>query len=198
MKDKTIVYQQTDEPFVSYIYGTSTLGEVGCGILSIINAVEYLTGNVIDYKQLADWASKEQYVPNVGTKHTIAKEAANIFGKSYLFDWCEYFVFSDVGIVTEKGYPKDEKTYNCIWKKLLSILIIGQVAIALVEGHFIAIVDYDPITNKVLVLDSSATENRGTTIFGDWKSKKELDYNSTLGMPKLKLRSSLTFLCKRE
>ncbi len=197
MKKEVLSYQQKQEPYKSYKYGNTTLGEAGCGVFAIINAVFSLTGNMIDYKELANWAGKEQYVSNVGSKHTITKQAANVFGNQYFFYCTECLVFAKIGNVTNFGYLQDEKSYNYIWKKLIDNLQNEQVAVALVQGHFIAIVKYDETVDKVLVLDSAADISRQTTIYGDWKSKEELDYNSKQGVTKLKLRSCLTFLKKR-
>lgn len=79
---------------------------------------------------------------------------------------------------------------------MVSHLQRGEVAVTLVKGHFIAIVDYDSSTNKVLVYDSAASSSRGTTISGDWKSYDELRYNSGIGYSKLKIRDAITFLCE--
>lgn len=193
MKKKVTVYQQKEKPFAKHKYRTSTLGEAGCGVLATINAINYLNGNLIDYKKLASWAGKTHYVHNVGSEHTISKDASYVFGKEYQFKCTEYYVFKNtVGNL----YPKSSEDFDLIWNKLISKLKNGEVAVGLVHGHFIAIVDYDSKTKKVLVLDSAAHTSRNTTILGDWKSKKELDYNSSEGSPKLKLRSSLTFLAK--
>lgn len=62
-----------------------------------------------------------------------------------------------------------------MWNDLRSHLKNGEVAVALVEGHFIAIVDYDSRSNTVLVYDSAASDKRGTTTKGDWKSCNELN-----------------------
>lgn len=193
MKSRAVVYQQKDEPFVECKYGTSTLGEAGCGVLATINAVLYLTGLVIDYRQFADWAGQTQYVDNVGSLHTICKDACKVFGSKYSFYCTEHYIFEEV---VGNLYPKDSNGFNEIWNKLVTRLQNGEVAVGLVQGHFIAIVEYDRIADKVLVLDSAADETRQTTIYGDWKSKPELDYNTLEGSSKLKLRSCLTFLAK--
>ena len=44
----------------------------------------------------------------------------------------------------------------------------GGTAVALVPGHYIAIVDYREADNSFLVLDSAIYGKRPTTIHGDW------------------------------
>ena len=54
-------YQQGDSRWGSVVYGNWTVAESGCGILSVVNAVNYLTGNFIHPTELAEWAYNNNY-----------------------------------------------------------------------------------------------------------------------------------------
>lgn len=180
--------QQGNYSNVKYVhYSNKTVASSGCGTMATINAVRYLTGKTIDVSSMAYWAGENQYVYDVGSYHTIAQAAAKKYGNQYGFSCSQYKTFS--------SYPSASE-YSTIWNLMVSHLQRGEVAVTLVKGHFIAIVDYDSSTNKVLVYDSAASSSRGTTTSGDWKSYDELRYGSGVCYSKLKIRDAITFLCK--
>lgn len=202
------IYQQTDSRWGSYRYGTgsgsNTLSNKGCGVLSTINAVEYLTGNFINPKTFADWAMKTgQYCKNVGSYNTITKNSVGKFGKEYEYELDEYYTFSSHVSVNSDGAPKTKSGMTTVWNHLTDKLSDGDTCVSLVKGHFIAVVDYDEDTNKVLVFDSAAGSSRGTsasvTSTANWKTMNELWSGSSAGKAKLKLRQMFTFLkCTEE
>lgn len=184
------VLQQYDSQWGSYPYGDGTLADSGCGAFAIINAVRYLTGNTIDIYTIADWASANEYIWGVGSSFSIAPDAAAKFGSTYGFQLDTHIGFSSyVG----SSYPGTQAAYDSAWNTLVSKLSQGEVAVGLVENHFIAIVDYDSSTDRVLVYDPGAGSKRQTTRSGDWKSYDELNYWSSAGSSYLKLRAYLTF-----
>lgn len=186
-----LALQQTDSEWCNYPYGNSTIGTSGCGILATINAVRYLNGNTIDIYKFTDWASVNEYGESYGSNWTIALDSVAIFGKEYNYTYTEYYTFG----ISDNNYYPTENQFNLAWNTLIEHLQDGDVAIALVQGHFISIVDYDSSTECVLVLDSYASNKyRNTTECGDWKSYNDLNYNSDEGKSDLKLRGSFTFL----
>ena len=206
-EDDFHIYQQTDSRWGSYRYGTGSgsnnIHNKGCGILSTINAVEYLTGNFINPKVFADWAMKTgQYCKNVGSYNTITKNSVSKFGKKYGYELDEYYVFSSHVSVKSDGSPKTKSGMTSVWNHLVEKLSDGDTCVSLVKGHFIAIVDYDEDTNKVLVLDSAASVTRGTSALAtascNWKTMNQLWSGSSEGKAKLKLRQMFTFLKSSE
>lgn len=184
------VLQQWDSEWGSYPYGDGTLQNSGCGAFAVINAVRYLTGYTMDIYEVADWASANEYIWGVGSAFTIAPHAAERYGSTYGFQTDTHYFFSNY---VDRYYPASNEAYDTIWNMLVTKLSAGEVAVGLVHNHFIAIVDYDPSTQKVLVYDPGAGKVRGTTVNGDWKSKDDLNYWSDAGSSYLKLRAYLTF-----
>lgn len=188
------VLQQTDPAWNYYPYGDGNLGDSGCGVLAIVNAVRYLTGNTMDVFAVADWGSANEYIWGVGSSFSIAPNAAAKFGSTYGFQLDTHYGFSNY---TGDCYPGSEETYRAIWNTLVTKLSAGEVAVGLVHNHFIAIVDYDSATDRVLVYDPGANPSRRlTTTAGDWKTYDELDYWSSAGTSYLKLRGYLTYYFK--
>ncbi|MGN0632004.1 MAG: SH3 domain-containing protein [Ruminococcus sp.] len=184
------VLQQYDSEWGSYPYGDGTLADSGCGAFAIINAVRYLTGNTIDIYDISDWATANEYIWGVGSSFSIAPDAAAKYGSTYGFQLDTHIGFSSyVG----SSYPGTQAAYDSAWNTLVAKLSQGEVAVGLVENHFIAIVDYDSSTGNVLVYDPGAGSKRQTTRSGDWKSYDDLNYWSDSGSSYLKLRAYLTF-----
>ena len=197
------IYQQADPAWGSYPYGSGNpngndLKNNGCGVFATINAVEYLTGSFIDPKTFADWAmDSELYVSGAGSFWTIAKNSVEEFGASCGYALDAYYEFSAHVRVNSSGYPTTPSGMRTIWKVLTSKLKKGDTCVSLVQGHFIAIVDYDINSDKVLVYDSAAIEHRGTDASADssinWKTMNELWYGSREGKERLKLAGMMTF-----
>ena len=180
---------------------TKDVHEVGCGLMSTINAVRYLNGKQIDIKEGVEVVKRrEQYIHDEGGKHSIAQVIAGELGYKYGFRVSGTFDFGTTSKIfkdekgkdyREYGYPTEDE-YKVVWKDLVSHLSKGEVAVTLVHGHFIAIVDYDALTGKVLVYDSAASPTRGTTAKGDnWKSFNDLNSNKYFI-----LRSHITYLAR--
>ena len=139
-------FQQTDPRWADVKYGYSNeagtvqayigkgaggLGS-GCGLLSLTNAVYYLTGNFLDPSDLATFSlSHGCRVNGVGTTWDFSKKAADYYGETYNFKYDG-----------DSVYDKD----------LISHLQSGGVALAVVPNHFIAIVSYDSSNNSFLVI----------------------------------------------
>jgi hypothetical protein len=114
----------------------------------------------MDVKELADYAVEKEYrIPGSGTDEGIFKAACKQYGNKYNFTWD----------------GRGEKL-----KQLKKKLAKGDTAVVHVEGHYVAVVDYDEKTGKFLMLDSNYLPKREDTAFGDWISKDRLLYG-TLG-----------------
>ena len=123
---------------------------------------------VKENNQHAHTTDKNGNIKGAGLSHDVPKVLANALGNEYGFKCSASNKYS------ENNFPTVEE-YVFMWNDLRSHLKNGEVAVALVEGHFIAIVDYDSRSNTVLVYDSAASDKRGTTTKGDWKSCNELN-----------------------
>ena len=155
-----IVYQQGDYRWNYHVHGGGTIGSSACGLLSVTNAVNYLNGNFIPPLELADYAyAIEAYNTKEGggTWRYVLYRQLDIFEEKYGFK------------VTNPG---QETPLNDACRKHL---LNGGAVIALVPGHFIAIVDYNEKTNSYLVLDSAANvTKRHTYQRPTWLSESDL------------------------
>ena len=151
------VYQQTDERWGD----KELIAPNGCGLLSLVNAVNYLTGNFIDPVELAVYAHKiDAYNGSVGggTARWVLYHQLDKYEKKYGFKVVQ--TGKDAG-VTHKDFIKH--------------LEGGGVAVCHVSGHFIAIVGYNAKDKTYLVYDSAANpDRRNTTAAPTWLSAKYL------------------------
>ncbi len=188
-----IAYFQNAYPWRYYEYGGKTIARTGCGILSSINAINYLNG-VFDTTEKADFAvqSIAAYAYSIdafngkvgggtaryylfGTEISETPPLAKQFGKQYGFTisvpWTENW---------NKENQFDGSSYNNIYvnkhTQLKSYLAADAVAIAHVPGHFICLADYNPDTDEFLVIDCAPSEKRGNWGLGGvlWYSADEL------------------------
>lgn len=152
-------FQQADERWADQ----ELIGSNGCGLLSLVNAVNYLTGNFIDPVELAVYAHKiDAYNGSVGggTARWVLYCQLSRYEKKYGFR------------VTDSGMDAGVRHPDFIQN-----LENGGVSVCHVSGHFIAIVDYDADTDRYLVYDSAANlSKRNTTTSPTWLSG---DYLST-------------------
>lgn len=159
-------YQQADIRWRLFKHGGETMGDNACGILSTVNAVNYLTGNFINPKELADYAySIDAYNGTIGggTARYVLYCNLDPFEEKYGFEVTTPSV--------EGGVSR---------KELKEHLLSGGVAICLVYGHFIALCGYDATDDTYLVYDSAANVNRRHTYpFATWLSSSELTYNES-------------------
>lgn len=144
---KTItVFSQTDGRWANVSYGKgpdgrrATISQAGCGILSYVNAVYYMTGNFIQPSDLAGWSVNNGYrINGVGTSFGLYEAFANAYGETYGF-----------------RYSGSARSVAAVRSHLQS----GGTAIISVPDHLMALVAYD--NGKYLILDSYKSSNRGT------------------------------------
>lgn len=152
------VFSQYDPKWGGSIYSQGnpvrTLSSSGCGVVSYVNAVYALNGEYIDPVMLGEFSnSNGHYIYMQGTSDTLYQDFARRKGKYYHFQW-------------------DGKTFSI--EALRKHLRKGGTAVALVPGHYIAIVDYRASDQSYLILDSAVTGKRATTIYGDWVKEEAL------------------------
>ncbi len=133
------------------------IGPNGCGLLSLVNAVNYLTGSFIDPVELAVYAHDiDAYNGSVGggTARWVLYHQLQKYEKKYGFK------------VVQTG-----KDAGVTHKDFIAHLKDGGAAVCHVSGHFIAIVDYDAKKKSYLVYDSAANpDRRHTTAAPTWLS----------------------------
>lgn len=151
------VFRQTDSRWKDKAYGkgpdgkTATLGTAGCGILSYVNAVYYMTGNMIEPSFLADWSVQNGYrINGVGTAYGLYKAFADNCGAKYGFRY-----------IRSAANMKD----------IQGDLQNGKTAILGVKGHLIACVKYE--NGKYLILDSYPSSGRGTQSGYRWLTETQ-------------------------
>ena len=215
----TVYSQLSDTSAYNYPGGSgSTYKSSGCGVYAVVNAVKYLTGEKIDPHELGEFAISCGARVNGGTLGaTLCKKAAasDKFGGAYGFSLTETYTFGssdrtmrcDIGgKKTASGYPSTSE-WDVLYSKLVSHLEDGEVAVVLVMGHYMAIVDYDNSTGKFLMLDSAAyTSKRLSQNNGKWQwvTADQLNYNKAPKAnssynnqgPYIHLRSEIMFLAK--
>lgn len=146
---KPFVFTQYDPEWCATPYGSGgCMGTAGCGILATVNAVYALSGQYMDVMELANYAVEKNYrIVGSGTDDGIFKAAAKKYGRKYGFAW-----------------DGKSGSIDVLKKKLKA----GDTAIVHVQGHYVAISDYNKKTKKYLLLDSNYLPKRATSAFGDW------------------------------
>lgn len=120
----------------------ATISSSGCGILSLVNAVYYMTGNFIDPAQLADWSASHGFRQNgTGTVHALYRAYAESYGAGLGFEYA--------GTASSLS-------------QISSFLSEGGTAIISTPHHLMAVADYDPSKGGYLLLDSAPSSYRGT------------------------------------
>lgn len=203
-KTPTVYSQLNDTSAFNYPGGSgSTYKSSGCGVYSIVNAVKYLTGKKIDPHELGNFAISCGGRVNGGITHDFCKKVANSseFGGKYGFKLSEYYTFGSssnkitCGSQVNSGYPSSAQ-WNTLHSKLIEHLSKGEIAVVLVLGHFMSIVDYDSSTGKFLMLDSAPYKSKRLSDNGlyQWVTADQLNSNTNKGKPYIQLRSVITFL----
>lgn len=196
MNDDTanvIAYNQYDEPWASQVYGSSTLGITGCGIVSTTNALNYMY-DLFNTPEKANAFMKEwaTYAHSIGGYNPPSAPSSG--GYRYVLFGTE--ISNPPPLVTKYGSQYNIKMpitwtenwnsanlyngyyYNNIYvnnqTNLKSYLSRGGVAIAHVPGHFICLAAYNPANDHFLVLDSAPTTDRGTGNGIAWVSASDL------------------------
>lgn len=157
-KENSVVFSQYDPKWggSTYYDGPTrrTISTSGCGVVSLTNAVYALNGEFINPALIARFSvNRGHYFYNQGTADTLYKDFAGKYGKKYHFRHSG----KTFSLSTVRRYLKN-----------------GSVAIALVPGHYIAIVGYRGSDGRFLILDSAVTGKRPTNIDGDWVSASDL------------------------
>ncbi len=162
-----VYYLQCDDRWKDVYMGDLTLAESACGIATLCNAVYYLTGVAPDMVEMAQWAHDGGLfnAPGVpGCYRSVFYHAGREHGSTYGFDATNVIY----------GSIRSEEIKDCL-------LSGGTVALH-VPGHFMAVVDYDPVSEKFLVIDPMPGDNgrydtrrRGlTNTGGDWLTAEAL------------------------
>jgi hypothetical protein len=144
---------QHDSRWGSYNVNGGTISATGCGVVSLVNAIGYLSGEQMDVIQTALWARRVGgFNPNgaEGTYRTV------LYHKVEAEYGAKYGIKVDCDTSGE-GYW--EGAYST---RLKNHLRKGGVAVGHVYNHFICIVGYDAATNKFHIYDCSASPKRGT------------------------------------
>ena len=139
----------------------------GCCAMSTVNAVGYLTGNTMDINEVAQILrdnNLHQHNPETGAGEGLHQKTPKVLAEN---------LGNKYGFKCDFNGEKDT-SFDSLWNTLCSNLKNGKAAVVHVKGHYIALVDYDISTGKILVYDSAAKEGRGTTKNGDWKTYDEL------------------------
>ena len=159
-------YQQGDSRWGGTYVGNWTMAASGCGILSAVNAINYLTGNFINPVTLGQWAYQNNHFNGSygqGTmRNTLYPALSTTYGPTYGFT------------ITDLTWSKLPTS-----GKLEAHLENGGVAIVHVPNHFMAFCGYNRSTGQYLVYDSAANvTNRGTYPYGTWLTAAQLNSKS--------------------
>lgn len=162
-------YSQYDGRWASWVYGQGTIAGTGCGILSTVNAFNYLN-EISDVgasiNEIATWAHdingyNGTWDPSGGTDRTVVYPRLEAkFGEKYNITVPAASVWADIN---SPGLKKHLTEY-------------GNVAIAHVAyGHFIVLAEYDEGSNRFLVLDSAPTVSGNTLNGVAWLPPEQLN-----------------------
>ena len=78
---KVVYFNQTEEPWGSMPYGTSTIGAAGCGPTSMSIVRSTLTGKIVNPQTTCAFSMNNgEYVPGAGTAHSFIGNAASNWG----------------------------------------------------------------------------------------------------------------------
>lgn len=151
-------YQQAKGLWSSFVIGGSSIATSGCGLLSLTNAVNYLTGNFIEPTNLAKYAySIDAYNGSIGggTARWVLYNQLQAYEKKYGFK------------VTSAG-----RDGTITRPDVKAHLKKGGTVIAHVYGHFVAIVGYNEVNNTYCVYDCAANASKRYSYpYGTWLSE---------------------------
>ena len=151
-------YQQAKGLWSSFVIGGSSIATSGCGLLSLTNAVNYLTGNFIEPTNLAKYAyAIDAYNGSIGggTARWVLYNQLQAYEKKYGFK------------VTSAG-----RDGTITRPDVKAHLKKGGTVIAHVYGHFIAIVGYNEVNNTYCVYDCAANASKRYSYpYGTWLSE---------------------------
>ncbi len=154
-------YQQSKDLWSSYTIGGGSIANNGCGIVSLTNAVNYVTGNYIDPIEMANYAySIDAYNGSIGGG------TARWVLYNQLAEYEQKFGFK----VVETG-----RTSSVRFPNFIKHLQNGGVSVAHVYGHFIAIVGYNAENKTYLVYDCAASPTKRQSYpYGTWMTEEQL------------------------
>lgn len=151
-------YQQAKGLWSSFVIGGSSIATSGCGLLSLTNAVNYLTGNFIEPTNFAKYAyAIDAYNGSIGggTARWVLYNQLQAYEKKYGFK------------VTSAG-----RDGTITRPDVKAHLKKGGTVIAHVYGHFIAIVGYNEVNNTYCVYDCAANASKRYSYpYGTWLSE---------------------------
>ena len=151
-------YQQAKGLWSSFVIGGSSIATSGCGLLSLTNAVNYLTGNFIEPTNRAKYAyAIDAYNGSIGggTARWVLYNQLQAYEKKYGFK------------VTSAG-----RDGTITRPDVKAHLKKGGTVIAHVYGHFIAIVGYNEVNNTYCVYDCAANASKRYSYpYGTWLSE---------------------------
>ena len=151
-------YQQAKGLWSSFVIGGSSIATSGCGLLSLTNAVNYLTGNFIEPTNLAKYAYAIDACNGSiggGTARWVLYNQLQAYEKKYGFK------------VTSAG-----RDGTITRPDVKAHLKKGGTVIAHVYGHFIAIVGYNEANNTYCVYDCAANASKRYSYpYGTWLSE---------------------------
>lgn len=164
---EAVAYSQYDSRWSGWVYGGGTIGGTGCGILSTVNALNYLVGiddigGAID--EIATWA------------HDIG--AYNYGNGDDGTRRLELYPYIEAQFGSKYGFRVDEGSVwgNIYNETLRNHLANGGVAIAHVNyGHFICLAAFDSSDNTFLVLDSAPGDSGNTGNGVAWLPASQLN-----------------------
>ena len=187
-----IAYDQRDSAWGGYYIGGGSIYDTACGIVSSCNAINYLTGafsNKDSAKNfILDWGNKAHNIGGFnpgssadggyryimfGQDYSTTPPLATNYGSTYGFDmpitWTENWNSANYysGSYWNNIYVSSQTA-------LKNYLAGDAVAIAHVPFHFICLADYDPATDRFLVLDSYPTAARQTGNGVCWMTSAQL------------------------
>ena len=129
---------QSDPRWADVMVGHLSIADSGCGLATLCNALYYLNGYRADLVEVCEWAHGAGLYNTSGVNgvyRSVYHHAGNAKGRNYGFTATEY------------------RSGSIRARELLAHLQSGGTAAIHVEGHFMAAVGYDPVTERVLVLD---------------------------------------------
>lgn len=160
-------YVQCDDRWKDIYVGDLTIAQSACGIATLCNAVYYLTGVAPDLVEMANWAHDGKLFNAPGVPGC----------------YRSVFYYAGVELGNTYGFVATQNTYGSMHtQEIKDCLLSGGTVAVHVPGHFMAVVDYNPETERFLVIDPmpgdyGRYDNRRkglTNAGGNWLTADEL------------------------
>lgn len=168
----TGIQRQTDSPWHTVYFNGGSLAGTGCGLFSLVNAVGYLTGELMDVVELATWAHNNGMYNVTGADGTYRTSFYHRARERY----GEKFGFTIDCDTDESGYWSTASD-----ARLKNHLIGGGTAVIHVYNHFMCLVGYNPSNGMYHLYDCAPADRRGTNVNGGdlWVSEAKLSSGLT-------------------